>query len=234
MYDLVISHYNENLDWISYVDKSKFKIIIYHKFHSENLDVYNKSIRINNNEYLLGNIGREAHTYLFHIVNNYNDLSDIQIFSQGNPFDHCFNFFDELKNISNEIDFKQLGNLETVIYRNEIKKSICDFNFKYLNNLIQKDPNWTRANFFHIDSIHLDLFGQEMPEQSYMKPYAQFAVSKQCIHRHSKETYKRLLEYFNDNKNMNVMAWHLEYFWHLLFRDAQHLKYNSKNHIFNL
>jgi hypothetical protein len=37
----------------------------------------------------LPNIGREAHTYLHHVLENWGNLADITYFLQGNPFDHC-------------------------------------------------------------------------------------------------------------------------------------------------
>lgn len=232
---LVVSHYNENLDWLNDIDSSKIETyIVYHKLNNSNLSTYLDQEQLDSNNIALANIGREAHTYLFHIINNYHNLYDIEIFCQGNPFEHAFNFIETITNLDNDINFLQIGLFETIVDRDKIKESVCNFNFNYLNNLVEKDPNWTRANFFHIDSIYKDLFGEEMPKISYMKPYAQFAVSKKCIHTHSLDTYKRLFEYFNDNINYNVMAWHMEYFWHLLFRESQYLKYNSKNHIFNL
>jgi hypothetical protein len=36
----------------------------------------------------LPNIGREAHTYFTHIVNEYDSLAPLNIFLQGDPFDH--------------------------------------------------------------------------------------------------------------------------------------------------
>ncbi|KAF9872070.1 hypothetical protein CkaCkLH20_10407 [Colletotrichum karsti] len=35
----------------------------------------------------LRNIGREGHTHLYHIANNYDTLDEVMIFSQGDPFD---------------------------------------------------------------------------------------------------------------------------------------------------
>lgn len=232
---LVVSHYNENLDWLNYVDSSKIKTyILYHKLNNNNLLTYLDKKQLDSNNIALANIGREAHTYLFHIVHNYHNLYDIEIFCQGNPLEHAFNFIETINNLDNNINFLQIGLSETIVDRDRIKESVSNFNFNYLNNLVKKDPHWTRANFFHIDSIYKDLFGEEMPKISSMKPYAQFAVSKKCIQNHSLATYERLLEYFNDNVNYNVMAWYMEYFWHLLFRESQHLKYNNKNHIFNI
>jgi len=36
------------------------------------------------------NVGRESHTYLYHIIKNYeSDEDQITVFLQGHPFDHC-------------------------------------------------------------------------------------------------------------------------------------------------
>ena len=52
--------------------------------------VYNKGINSNyykSNNFLkevkIPNVGRESHTYLYHIINNYNNLKDITIFLHG-------------------------------------------------------------------------------------------------------------------------------------------------------
>lgn len=231
---LVVSHYNEDLDWIRLLNQSNIdSYLIYNKNHNKNLDTYLDYLVEDGQNIYLANVGREAHTYLTHIVKNYNKLYDFEIFCQGNPFEHCMNFFQEIDYMEDNLNFKQIGQLESTISRDNIKKYVSDFNFNYLNNLVKKDPSWTRSNFFNIDSVHLDLFEQEMPETSVMKPYAQFIVSKECIRSHSLETYERLLEYFNDNINYNVMAWHMEYFWHILFRESIHLKYDKKYNIFN-
>ena len=71
---LIIARYNENLDWLT--KYNDFKILVYNK--GEELDQnYNFKVL------KLENLGRESHTWLTHIVNNYNNLNDINIFLQG-------------------------------------------------------------------------------------------------------------------------------------------------------
>lgn len=75
--DIVIAHYNENLNWISQLDLN----------YINQIWVYTKSSF--NDQYIsLPNIGRESHTYLYHIVNHYNSLPENIIFLQGDPFNH--------------------------------------------------------------------------------------------------------------------------------------------------
>jgi len=91
---IVISHYNEDIEWISNIDKS-IRIYLYTK-GSQDLSFFNKieNIKI----YNLQNVGKEQQTYFYHIVNNYNSLEDLMYFIQANPFEHCIDFLDKLNN----------------------------------------------------------------------------------------------------------------------------------------
>ncbi|XP_038053542.1 uncharacterized protein LOC119725991 [Patiria miniata] len=73
-YEIVISHFNEKLDWMKpLADHSH----VYHKGKDKGppFDVYKLE--------KLPNVGREAHTYLYHIIQNYDKLASITVFLQG-------------------------------------------------------------------------------------------------------------------------------------------------------
>jgi hypothetical protein len=81
--EIVVARYNENLDWLKKIKKSKdIKITVYNKGKDD----------INIPFIQLPNIGRESHTYLYHIINNYNNLADQTIFCQGDPIFHSPDF----------------------------------------------------------------------------------------------------------------------------------------------
>ena len=63
---LIISRFNQNISWLDEI--KDFKIIIYNK--GEKLS--NKKFK---NIVNLNNVGRESHTWLHHIVENYKDLN---------------------------------------------------------------------------------------------------------------------------------------------------------------
>lgn len=109
--DLVIARYKEDISWLHRVPQHIF-LYIYNKNQSntivpqkrfgrvvlahdhaapENLNVPERSVVCN-----IPNIGREADTYLEHIINHYDDLADITIFCQGDPFPHSPDFLDLL------------------------------------------------------------------------------------------------------------------------------------------
>ena len=71
---LIISRFNENISWLEEI--KGFKIIIYNKGKKLSNKKFKKIINLNN-------VGRESHTWLYHIVENYKDLDDVNIFLQG-------------------------------------------------------------------------------------------------------------------------------------------------------
>jgi hypothetical protein len=55
--------------------------------------VYNKGDELPFPHTPLVNAGREADSYLWYIIDHYDTLPDFVVFCQGNPFDHCPDFF---------------------------------------------------------------------------------------------------------------------------------------------
>ena len=94
-YEFVIAHYNENLDWLMPIANHSH---VYHK----GTDLQPSLLPLNAWEWL-PNIGRESHTYLYHIINNYDTLPEVTVFLQGdgeelsgtwcvrNPLDFVYN-----------------------------------------------------------------------------------------------------------------------------------------------
>jgi hypothetical protein len=95
---VVVARYNENLEWvIPYNDVA----IIYNKGHPCP-PIFNHIIQ-------LPNIGREGHTYLHHIINNYTRLQRQTFFLQGSPFEHNETVLFGIDNHFENLDFQPLG-----------------------------------------------------------------------------------------------------------------------------
>ena len=75
MIELVVARYREELNWLRRVPKSV------------RVTIYDKSAAPQPGAIALPNVGREAHTYLHHIVSRYESLSEVTVFCQGKPFD---------------------------------------------------------------------------------------------------------------------------------------------------
>ena len=81
MCDIVIAHYNEDLEWLKNI-----------KSMASSVQVYSKSTNPPKDSIPLPNIGRESHTYLYHIVDNYDTIcanpNKVTMFLQGRISDH--------------------------------------------------------------------------------------------------------------------------------------------------
>lgn len=94
---LVVARYLEDLSWLNNIPP-QITARVYDKSPSGNLP----------------NVGREAHTYLHHIVENYDALPGLTIFAQGKPFDHAFDFHKTLRALAatpHVDEFRWLGHI---------------------------------------------------------------------------------------------------------------------------
>lgn len=174
---LIVAKYQEDLSWLSQVQD--YKIIVYDKFD-------------NNATNYLSNIGREAHTYIYHIIKNYHNLSVINVFSQGNPFEHCADFLKNLHNINEKYKY-----------------------FEFSNIIIECDKQGLPWHLLPIESFFDTIFpNYYCPDSFRMKGNSIFCVHKERILYHPLEFYENIMESFNNFKDA---PWILERLWNLIF-----------------
>ena len=125
---LVIARYAEDITWTNaYHDIT----LIYNK-GADNLHLDTPT------KLRLENVGREGHTYLHHIIENYDCLADQIIFSQAEPFIHNPTLLNGIDNHYLLSDVQSLGlyylkkiNLPPIQYTEE-HKIITDYGLEYL------------------------------------------------------------------------------------------------------
>lgn len=125
-YKIIVSRYYENLQWL--------------EKEIDNCLIYNKGIFLNiKNEILLNNVGRESETYLNYIINNYDNLPDVVVFTQGKIDDHMYENKDDYKN--NSVDFLIKIKNEALLngksypyihYENDKESSCWDSDWNYV------------------------------------------------------------------------------------------------------
>ena len=225
---VIIAHYREDLGWLDKLKREGHEILIYEK--NTDLSKYDEYIQINENQVLLANIGREAHTYLMHIVKNYDNLRDYEVFFQGRVDDH--------------MDGHPEDNLKDIIGKDYLswcttcKTKIGCFSEEVYQEMKKKHPDHKHINQYYTkDGLRDYLFFKEtfpnlpLPKEAYYyNAFALFAVKKEVIQYYPKEFYEKLLNYFNPNyKNfMNMepshfainMAYTFEVFWDFIFKHA--------------
>ena len=102
--ELVVAHYRENLNWLGNVPAG-LTVTVYDKCPHHAFPGATP----------LPNEGREAHTYLHHLVCRYDTLAEWTVFCQGKPFDHAYDFHKTLRQCCDHPerigDFRWLGHL---------------------------------------------------------------------------------------------------------------------------
>ena len=91
MITVIISRYNENVDWVNKIKENKLikNIFIFNK-GKLNISFDSFKIKVLN----VKNIGREGGSYLDYIIDNYDNLPENLIFTQADPFEHNEKFLD--------------------------------------------------------------------------------------------------------------------------------------------
>lgn len=87
---VIISRYDEDVSWVNNLNCDYI--------------IYNKGEEISISSNSLPNIGREAHTYINYIIENYYNLPDVIAFVQGNPFHHCSDIISKINSFNSDIE----------------------------------------------------------------------------------------------------------------------------------
>jgi hypothetical protein len=204
--NLVIAAYKENLNWVKNINHPT---IIYNK---NNLPVHNFNCTIVD----LVNVGRESHSYLHHIITNYNSLADITVFAQGNPFDHCSEFI----KIANCYSIKRMNDLaKKCDKRNwpESNNNFCMFGHAYHANYKTID-HWGYQWILPYAIISLEIFhSRKAAPTTFTGNWgAMFAVSKEFLLRFHINKYKEL---YDLHYKYWSLPWALELTWYHIFND---------------
>ena len=193
-YHIVIARYDENIDWINYIDTNLYDVFI-----------YNKGTKLPNilncNIIELENKGRETHTYLYHIINNYENLPEKIIFTQANPFDHVHNNFINQVNHFKECD-------DTFFY---FSKNILNIEYdkntnKFFENGILNNIEWKNYHKLTcpLAETMKKLF-KDFKEENLKLVFgtgAIYGVNKELVLKNDKNFYMSCMDILNNSSNL--------------------------------
>jgi hypothetical protein len=208
-YQIVVARYNEDINWLL---PFKDITIIYNK--GKNSADLSKFEVIN-----LPNVGRESHTYLYHIVNNYENLANKTIFFQGKITDHKVL---DIEDYFGKDDFIAKFNKFEI---NALKKRIEHFG-KYQKDLskgLMKKCNYTPYEWL-LYVIGINLIN--INENTKIVWGANFAISKDIILSKPKVFYENILRHIDYHSNPEE-GHYLERSWYIIFNNI----YIPKNKI---
>jgi hypothetical protein len=187
-YKIVVARYNENIEWL--------------KDEMKNCIIYNKGEKLNiDNEIMVENVGREAETYLNYIINNYDNLPDVVVFTQARISDHKKkDDVQYLLSIKNQaINHSKSQNYVT--YDGITKNKHFDKEWNLQNGVFYLKDNYKNnkpMTFFNWFTIHIK---KDYPEKLTFYLNAIFAVKRELILKNSLEYYKKMILEVNHHIN---------------------------------
>ena len=213
--ELVVARYNEDIKWTEQ--------------YSELVTIYNKGPDLDGS-ISVENIAREPHTYLYHIVSNYNSLPEYTIFLQGDPIDP------HSPNLRRALDFV-LNSNEVLPPFFWLSERIVVGDFVY-----EREPY--HKTFPNIKYAYKKIFGKEPDIKEFrFGAGAQFGVSRDRIHERPLEFYQNILDIMEHvpgkdldelslkllgNSGLNEkycpvnpeISYHMERFWGIIFNEV--------------
>ena len=206
-YEFVIAHYNENLDWIVPIAKHAH---VYHKGSDRQPPLLQLFAWKR-----LPNVGREGHTYLYHIISNYDTLPETTIFLQADNSHQSCRFF-TTPPMDYVYDIKHMTSLNITCQnpkRFETWREIS-YNGKFLEMLTSGEMR--RANLTVLDFFK-ELSGSLPPRFVYFCPGGCFAAKRDMIKKHPKDFYIKALSFLDDHPNPEE-GHYIERLWSTIFQ----------------
>jgi hypothetical protein len=211
---IVVARYNENLSWLDEYPFNQFDYIVYNKGDNENFVKTNVKTIIN-----LPNVGRCDHTYLYHIINNFDNLTDIVVFFPGslNIPEKKITAIKILNNIINT-NYKIaifIGSYYNSIQYNfrdfkiDHHKCVCEENFSKNNETqlfkckIRPYGKWYKFFFGNTNAHWVALSGV-------------FSIDKRDIIQHDLDWYKKFMQTVSIHSNPEA-GHYIERSWGVIF-----------------
>lgn len=170
--EIVVAKYREDVSWTRDLP---YKVTVYDK--SDNQLSGSMALR---------NVGREGHTYAHHVAENYDDLADVTVFTQGAPFDHVPGFLEDVKTPVTRF----------TAYGKHTLESFADGDVNH--------PGLPLAKTF------FELTNRRMPDKVMFRPGAIFAATREVLHRYPRSWWRRLRDHLAAPETQNHGPWVLE------------------------
>jgi len=220
---IIVSRFHENLNWLQESPFNEFQYIVYNKGDNDDFNKTNVE-----NVITLPNVGKCDHTYLYHIVNNFDNLDDILVFFPGSLDSHG-------GKKSRAIDILER------IKRNNYNSAVftCDY---CAEGVLKKFKNFTIDSY---STSSPENYNKNMETTTYhanIRPFWKwylvnfgkininyytfqgiFSVDKRDILQHPRYRYEKLLNQVGVHSNPEV-GHYIERSWGAIFFPMTHTK----------
>ena len=203
---IVIARYNEKLEWLSEEPFSKHKVLVYNKGVNEDFFPVENVVR-------LENVGRCDHTYLYHIVNHYDDLTDIIIFLPGSV---------NIKMEKSKTMVQKIDETQKAVFLSTPTNKSDLYHFKLDEWMASSPENNSINNESKLELARIRPFGEWFQSKfgDYDMTHVSYggilSVSKKDVLQHPKSFYEDLLEELSHTSNPEV-GHYVERSWQAIF-----------------
>lgn len=194
-YDIIIARYNEDLSWVNELDSNKFNFKIYNK-GDDNIEFESTPLE---------NFGRDPHTFITYIIEQYDNLPEYVVFLQGDPICHHKNVINTINNHTNEP--------YVCLSDHVIDESIVSW-YEHLVDTKMPNPYPEMRRCSLLETANA-ILGSETPIKCTFAAGQQYIIHKNYILNRSVDFYKNLLERF---KIDYVLPWHVERLWFYIWK----------------
>lgn len=177
-------------EWIPTVQTMNIDYIIYRKVDTLKIG---EEVHVSKNTIEIPNFGRCDYAFLYHIINNYDDLDDVTVFVKSNWKDNGIDLYGHLQKCS-DYDYMQSGTLRKYQHWN-------DKNLVYPRDeeLHKCTHPFAQTCFDWYNEIYPNV---EPPDVVHGYGHGPcFSVSRRLIQRHPKSIYIHLLNKFYPDSN---------------------------------
>ena len=181
MKEVVISAYDRDYHyWVNNLNKD-IKVTVYRKGTN-----YNLADEI----YLENNVGRDVHTFFYHIVNNYDNLANYTFTSQDYFHDHVRNYIDIMN-----------GDIRTLKENAVQDFGECWFYCTQYGGKLNCDKNGAPHHAgLDIPTIWNQLFKIDCPDTIVFTPTGHFCATNKHIQKRPLTFYKKVLNILETNE----------------------------------
>lgn len=216
---IIVARYNEDLSWMRESPFNLFRYVVYNKGVNDNFEKCNVDEIIQ-----LPNIGRCDHTYLYHIVHNFNNLSLINVFFPGS-INNEYKKNNAKKILYNILKYKTAIFLGT--YSDDVKQQFNDFTLDTwactdsANNILNPEKNLYPAKIRPFGKWFNYHFGNI--KVNYWCIHGVFSIHRNDILKHKQERYAKLLNAVSVHSNPEV-GHYIERSWAAIFHPLHFTK----------
>lgn len=172
--ELVVARYRENVDWLQ--NLRDWRIRVYDKDDT-------------GAPHPLPNVGREAHTYAYHVATRYDDLAEVTVFAQADPFPHVPDFLQQIEMPT--AYFRRLGP----------------------NRMIAGPTGDACHTELPLSKLYRYLTNCEPPDRYVFAPGACFVVHRSLLQRYPQAWWQRLTDYLGAPETQAYSPWAMERLW---------------------